>query len=117
MTATTQPAAVRVPSRAVLLGLADADGVLDARPLFDAANACGITDTAMRLTIRRLIDEGLVDVTGRGRSAAITLTEAGLRERAPDVGWMAFAARLDAGLVRWDGVWHLVSFEIAEKPT
>ncbi|MEM7093643.1 MAG: PaaX family transcriptional regulator C-terminal domain-containing protein [Actinomycetota bacterium] len=103
------------PSRAFVLGLADGDGYLDAAALFDLGAAVGLSDTSIRLTLRRLDEAGLLDVEGRGRKAVIMLTEAGLAARAPDLGWTALAYRLDRGLLPWDGRWHLVSFAIPES--
>ncbi|MGI9607049.1 MAG: PaaX family transcriptional regulator C-terminal domain-containing protein [Acidimicrobiales bacterium] len=102
------------PSRAFVLGLANEEGALDANVLYKLAAAVGLTDTTIRLTLRRLVQSELAESSGRGRSAQIQLTAAGLAERAPDVGWTVLAYRLDQGLYDWDQRWHLVSFEIPE---
>lgn len=102
------------PSRAFVLGLADRSGHLDGAALYDLGAAIGFTDTTIRLAVRRLVEAGLVTSEGRGRSSSIRLTQAGLDDRSPDLGWTALAYRLDAGRVVWDGRWHLVSFEIPE---
>ena len=102
------------PSRALILGLADAQGRLDAEPLYAVAEAAGFTTTTIRLALRRLVDAGLAESEGRGRKATLQLTPAGLAERLPDLLWVAAAHRADAGLDKWDGHWHLVSFEIPE---
>ena len=102
------------PSRAFVLGLADGNGLLDGGALYELGAAVGLTDTTIRLTVRRLVEAGLVESTGRGRASSISLTTEGLEARSQDLGWTAFAYRLDAGLVTWDGRWHLVSFEIPE---
>lgn len=102
------------PSRALILGLADAEGRLSAEPLYAVADAAGITSTTIRLALRRLVEAGLAETEGRGRRAVLQLTAAGLAERRTDLVWVAAAHRADAGLDRWDGCWHLVSFEIPE---
>ena len=102
------------PSRAFVLGLADRHGHLDASALYDLGVAVGLSETSIRLTTRRLRDAGLLDTAGRGRKATITLTDAGLADRSPDLGWVALAYRLDSGEAPWDGHWHLASFAIAE---
>ncbi len=103
------------PSRALVLGLADADGHLDAGALYAVAEAAGFTTTTIRLALRRLVEGGLAESEGRGRKATLQLTPAGLAERLPDLVWVAAAHRADAGLDPWDGCWHLVSFEVPES--
>lgn len=103
------------PSRALILGLADAEGRLDAGPLYAVAEAVGFTTTTIRLALRRLVESGLAESDGRGRKATVQLTAAGLSERLPDLTWVAAAHRVDAGLDSWDGYWHLASFEIPES--
>lgn len=104
-----------MPTRAFVLGLADHAGRIDAAALYDAAGAVGFTDTKLRLTLRRLAEAGLIGSEGRGRAAQWTLTEAGLAERSGDLSWVAMAHRLDHGLDRWDGTWHLTAFEVPER--
>ncbi|MEM7326565.1 MAG: PaaX family transcriptional regulator C-terminal domain-containing protein [Actinomycetota bacterium] len=103
------------PSRAFVLGLADADGHLDANALFELGAAVGLTQTTIRLAVRRLADSELVVTEGRGRQATISLTPAGLAQRAPDLGWTALAYRHDRHAVPWARQWHLVSFSIPES--
>lgn len=99
-----------------MLGLADADGHLDGAALYELADAVGLSDTSIRLTVRRLVEAGLATSTGRGRGSVLRLTPEGLAVRVPDLGWTAMAYRQDAtdGPGVWDGEWHLVSFEIPE---
>ena len=104
-----------IPSRAFVLGLADAEGFLDAGALYGAAGAVGLTSTTVRLTLRRLVDADLLTLEGRGRAAVAQLTPAGLAERDVDLSWVAARHRVDAGLEPWDGRWHLVGFEIPES--
>ncbi|MEM9042740.1 MAG: PaaX family transcriptional regulator C-terminal domain-containing protein [Actinomycetota bacterium] len=102
------------PSRAFVLGLADHEGHLDGAALYELGASIGFTDTTIRLTVRRLVEAGLVESSGRGRSSTLQLTPAGVQERAPDLGWTALAYRLDSAAQAWDGRWHLVAFEIPE---
>ncbi|MEM9465228.1 MAG: PaaX family transcriptional regulator C-terminal domain-containing protein [Actinomycetota bacterium] len=110
-----EPTELATPTRAFVLGIADDAGAIDAAALYEAADAVGFSSTRVRLTLRRLVESGSVTVDGRGRSAAIRLTPAGLDERRTDLTWVAAAHRLDAGLDIWDGVWHLAAFEIPER--
>ena len=114
MAAADQPLELSIPSRAFVLGLADADGLLDAGALYDAADAVGLTSTTVRLTLRRLVEAELLVVEGRGRGGVAQLTPAGLASRGVDLTWVAARHRVDAGLEPWDGRWHLVGFEIPE---
>ncbi len=105
-----------LPTRALVLSAIDADGRLDAGPLFAVAAAAGHSDKAMRDCLARVVRDGLLDRDGgRGRSAQYVATDAGRAELDADLGWTAFAHRLDAGLEPWDGYWHLTGFEIPER--
>ncbi|MEM9563301.1 MAG: PaaX family transcriptional regulator C-terminal domain-containing protein [Actinomycetota bacterium] len=103
------------PSRAFVLGLADADGHVEAGALFELGAAVGLSTTSVRLAVRRLVDSGLATSDGRGREAVISLTPAGLAQRAPDLGWTALSYRLDHNAVPWDRQWYLVSFSVPES--
>ena len=105
-----------LPTRALVLSAIGADGTLDAGPLFAVAAAAGHTDKAMRDCLARVAQDGLLArVGGRGRSAQYVVTGQGKAEFDADLGWTAFAHRVDAGLEPWDGCWHLVGFEIPER--
>lgn len=98
-----------------MLSAISADGRLSARPLFAMASLLGHSDKAMRDCLARVTREGLlVHVSGRGKSADYSVTEAGRASLDADLGWTAFAHRVDAGLEPWDGCWHLTGFEIPE---
>ena len=104
-----------LPTRALVLSAIRADGRLDAEPLFAVAAATGHSDKAMRDCLARVVRDGLmIRATGRGRSAQYLVTEAGQASLDADLGWTAFAHRVDAGLEPWDGCWHLIGFEIPE---
>ena len=103
------------PTRSFIYGMADAHGHLDTDFLYVAAEAVGFTTTKLRLGLKRMTEEGLLTSVGRGRKASISLTPVGLDDRSPDLAWTSVAYRADAGLDPWDGVWHLVSFEIPEQ--
>ena len=91
------------------------DGQLRAGPLFAMASLLGHSDKAMRDCLARVASEGLLThVSGRGKSADYSVTEAGQAALDSDLGWTAFAHRIDAGLEPWDGRWHLIGFEIPE---
>ena len=104
-----------VPTRALVLSAIGQDGYLRAEPLFAMASLLGHTDKAMRDCLTRITREGLlIHLGGRGRSADYRVTGAGRATFDADLGWTAFAHRVDAGLEPWDGCWHLLGFEIPE---
>ena len=104
-----------MPTRTLVLSAIGQDGRLRAGPLFAMASLLGHSDKAMRDCLARITREGLlVHVGGRGKSADFAATEAGHAALDADLGWTAFAHRVDAGLEPWDGYWHLTGFEIPE---
>ena len=105
-----------VPTRTLVLSAIDADGTLDAEPLFVMATASGHSDKAVRDCLTRVVrEELLTHVGGRGRSARYRVTGAGRAALDADLGWTAFAHRVDAGLEPWDRHWRIVGFEVPEK--
>ena len=107
---------VALPTRSLVLSAISADGRLDAGPLFAVAAAAGHSDKAMRDCLARVVRDGLLThVGGRGRSAQYLVTDTGRTALDADLGWTAFAHRVDAGLESWDGCWHLIGFEIPER--
>ena len=105
-----------IPTRMLALSCVQSDGQLVAEPLFDMARLVGHSDKAMRDCLSRLVNKGhLIQLEGRGRSARYQASDTGVSLLNADVGWTAFAHRIDAGLEPWDNEWRLVSFEIPEK--
>ena len=105
-----------LPTRTLVLSAIGADGTLDAGSLFAVAGVAGHSDKAMRDCLARVVRDGLLTrVAGRGRSAQYVATGLGRAELDTDIGWTAFAHRVDAGLEPWDGYWHLIGFEIPER--
>ena len=104
-----------LPTRSLVLSAIGQDGRLRAEPLFAMASLLGHSDKAMRDCLARITREGLLaHLGGRGRSADYRVTDAGRASLDADLGWTAFAHRIDAGLEPWDGYWHLTGFEIPE---
>ena len=105
-----------VPTRTLVLSAIGQDGRLRAGPLFAMASLLGHSDKAMRDCLTRVVRDGLLThAGGRGRSAIYLATDAGRASLDADLGWTAFAHRIDAGLEPWDGCWHLIGFEIPER--
>lgn len=109
-----QQPAEELSTRELVLGMADAEGAIDAGAVYELAEAIGLSHQQVRLCFRRLVGEGLFVQQGRGQRARFTATETGQAQLAPDHAWLQFAYRQDAGLERWDGRWHLVGFAVPE---
>jgi phenylacetic acid degradation operon negative regulatory protein len=103
-------------TRTLVLGMIDDAGRLDAGPLYDVAHGCGMSDQQVRLCLRRLVTEGVLGHDGgRGRKAVFTATESNVAAILPEMEYVRFAYRQDAGHAPWDGVWHLVAFSVPES--
>ncbi|WP_309115556.1 PaaX family transcriptional regulator C-terminal domain-containing protein [Saccharothrix sp.] len=106
---------VDVPTRTVVEALVGPDGTVDAGELYDVAGVLGMSDQQVRLCLKRLVAEGKFSQDGRGRRAVLRMTPDALRAAEPDVEFVRFMYRQDAGEVTWDGVWHLVAFGVPES--
>ncbi|RKT56014.1 PaaX family transcriptional regulator C-terminal domain-containing protein [Saccharothrix australiensis] len=106
---------VEVPTRTLVEALVSEDGVVEAGELYEVADALGMSDQQVRLCVKRLVDEGKFTVEGRGRRAVLRMTPQALRAAEPDVEFVRFMYRQDAGEARWDEVWHLVAFAVPES--
>lgn len=116
MTAPGAPPAVDVsPSpRAVVEHGFGPDGTAPLGDLYDAANTLGIADQPLRLAVRRLVDAGLVEQHGRGRSGVLRLTGRARLRQALDLAYWDLARAQDAGAAPWDGRWRLIGFSVPE---
>ncbi|MEJ2852014.1 MULTISPECIES: PaaX family transcriptional regulator C-terminal domain-containing protein [unclassified Saccharothrix] len=106
---------VEVPTRTVVEALVRADGTVDTGELYDVAGALGMSDQQVRLCVKRLVAEGKFSAEGRGRRGVLRMTPDALRAAEPDVEFVRFMYRQDAGEVTWDGNWHLVAFAVPES--
>jgi phenylacetic acid degradation operon negative regulatory protein len=103
-----------ISSRSLVLALVDTEGALRARDAFDVGEALGFTPNQIRLTLSRLVDDGLLTSTGRGRQAVLLTTDRHERLHGPEPEWLASAFRQDAGHAPWDGIWRTASFTLGE---
>ena len=101
-------------SRSLVLALVDTEGTLRASDAFDVGEALGFTTNQIRLVLARLVDEGLLTSSGRGRHAVLMTTDRHELLYGPEPEWLAFAFRQDAGLAEWDGTWRTASFTLGE---
>lgn len=107
---------ISLPTRALVLSTVGTDGALHAEPIFVMSALLGHSDKAVRDCLARLAGEGLlVHDAGRGRGASYRVTAAGRAAIESDIGWAAYAHRVDSGLEPWDGWWHLTAFEVPER--
>ncbi|MEV0668573.1 PaaX family transcriptional regulator C-terminal domain-containing protein [Spirillospora sp. NPDC050365] len=106
---------VSIPTRTLILGCVRRDGYLDAAELYGVAEACGMTEMQVRLCLRRLVSEGALEqVGGRGRRAEFVTRGDSASQILPELEYLHFAYRQDAGLEPWDGRWRLVGFSVSE---
>jgi phenylacetic acid degradation operon negative regulatory protein len=103
-----------VSTRTFVLGMVHADGRLIAAEVYDAGGAGGFTIHQLRLCLARLVTEGLLEQTGRGRNGVFTLSPTGRRQLEPQPEFVQLAFAQDNGRAPWDGHWHLVTFSIEE---
>lgn len=104
-----------IPTRTVVLGSVRKDGSLVAAEVYALANACGMTDLQVRLCLRRLVSEGALEhVGGRGKRAEYVARGESAARILPELEYVEFAYRQDAGQEPWDGRWRLVGFSIPE---
>ncbi|KXO90446.1 repressor [Tsukamurella pulmonis] len=91
------------------------DATIDGGELYAVAEALDMSDQQVRLAIKRLISEGRFTVTGRGRGAVLTATDATRAGIEPDRAHIRLAYAQDRGDAPWDGVWHLAGFAVPES--
>lgn len=106
---------VEVPTRLLVHALIREDGTVDAGELYTVAAALGMSDQQVRLCIKRLVAEERFTHEGRGRKALLRATEETIASLMPDIDFVQYAFRQDAGLAPWDGVWHLAAFAVPES--
>jgi phenylacetic acid degradation operon negative regulatory protein len=104
---TTVPPATGVPTRVLVLGMAHADGTVDAGEVFAVAEACGLSPDQVRSCLRRLV--------GEGRSARYHATPAGHRALTGFLQRTRLAYAQDHAGRGWDRRWHLVAFAVPES--
>jgi len=98
-----------------VLGMAHADGSLDAEEVFGTAQACGLSADQVRSCLRRLVAEGLFERDGSGRAATYLATDAGQRAIAGFLSRARLAYAQDQAGRGWDRRWRLVAFAIPES--
>jgi phenylacetic acid degradation operon negative regulatory protein len=98
----------------LVLGMAHADGTVDAAEVFPVAEACGLSSDQVRSCLRRLVAEGLFDREGSGRTARYRPTADGLRALGANLERTRLAYAQDHAGRGWDGHWHLVAFAVPE---
>jgi phenylacetic acid degradation operon negative regulatory protein len=104
-----------IPTRMMVLGVADETGVIHAGALARVAEACGISPEQVRSCLRRVVSEGLYHRIGAGRSARFEPTAKGLAVLTKWSSRTRWAWDLDSAASGWDGLWHLVGFGVPER--
>lgn len=104
-----------VPTRVLVLGMAHADGSLDAAEVHAVAEACGLSSDQVRSCLRRLVAEGLFERVGSGRPATFAATAEGHRALGGYLERTRLAYAQDHAGRGWDRHWHLAAFAIPES--
>ncbi|MFC8393033.1 MULTISPECIES: PaaX family transcriptional regulator C-terminal domain-containing protein [unclassified Streptomyces] len=106
---------VEIPTRMLVHALIREDGTVSADELYTVAATLGMSDQQVRLCVKRLVAESRFTHEGRGRKAVLHATEDTTQALTPNADFLRYAFRQDAGLVPWDGVWHLAAFAVPES--
>jgi phenylacetic acid degradation operon negative regulatory protein len=104
-----------ITPRLVVEGLVRRDGTVSLDEAYAVANAVGIADQRLRLTVSRLVAEGRFVKAGRGRGGTLSRTARADLEESHDLAFVAFAYAQDRGEVVWDGAWTLLSVSVPEQ--
>ncbi|AEV82549.1 PaaX family transcriptional regulator [Actinoplanes sp. SE50] len=100
--------------RTVVEAFLPADGAAALDQLYDTANAAGLDDQPVRLTIRRMVAAGEVTQSGRGRRGTLALTATGRERLRRDRLALHLALAQDRGQAPWDSRWRLLAVSVPE---
>jgi phenylacetic acid degradation operon negative regulatory protein len=100
--------------RTVIEAFLPAQGEAPLDLVYDTANAAGLDDQPVRLTIRRMHAAGEITQTGRGRRGTIGLTDTGRERLDRDRLGLRLAIAQDHGRAPWDGTWRLLAVSVPE---
>lgn len=107
-----------IPTRLLVLGMVDTEGVVRADRLFSIGRAAGQSAEQIRSCVRRMMVEGLFVREGRGQRASYLATDLGRKELEVNLERARRAFAQDAHArsgSTWDSQWRLVGFEIPER--
>jgi phenylacetic acid degradation operon negative regulatory protein len=108
--------ASQLPTRTLIFGMAHDDGQILAEELFPVAEACGQSASQVHSCIRRMVAEGLLELSaGQGRSASYVATASGQQVLRSLFAKTRLAYGQDAAGSGWDRCWRLVGFAVAES--
>lgn len=102
-------------TRTLVTSLIGDDGALDAAEAYGVAEAIGFSYHQVRLCLARLVREGVLEQSGRGRKAMFRATDEGWRTMAAEPGLLALAFDQDLGTHPWDRRWHIVTFDFDDE--
>jgi len=107
-------AALEIPTRVLVLGMAHQDGTILASELYPVAESCGQTADQVRSCLRRLVAENLFTRVGEGRDAVFQASAQGMRALGASLERTRLAYAQDAAGRGWDRKWRLIAFAIPE---
>lgn len=106
---------VAIPTRVLVLGMAQENGTILSEELLPVAEACNLTADQVRSCLRRLVAEGLFVRRGTGRSTTFAATTQGMAALGTTVERTRLAYVQDAAGRGWDRQWRIVAFAVPEK--
>src|SRR5438309_9048899 len=107
--------AADIPTRVLVFAMAHHDGTILGSELYPVAEACGQTPDQLRSCLRRIVSEGLFTREGKGLSAVLRATEAGMAALGATMERTRLAYGQDAAGRGWDRQWRLVAFAVPEQ--
>ena len=108
------PAAAISP-RTVIEACFSSDGRAELDTVYDLGLAVGLPEQTVRLALRRMQGEGILEQRGRGRAGHLLLTEQGGLRAERDIALVEFAFAQDRGEAPWDGRWRMYGFSVPER--
>ncbi len=108
-------AATQVSPRTLIEACIPAEGRAELDVVYDLGLAMGLSEQTVRLALRRMQGEGILEQRGRGRAGHLVLTAQGALRAERDRALIEFAFAQDRGEVPWDGRWRLYGFSVPER--
>ncbi len=106
--------ATRVSPRTLIEACISAEGRAELDVVYDLGLALGLPEQTVRLALRRMQAEGILEQRGRGRSGHLVLTAQGELRAERERALVEFAFAQDRSDIPWDGCWRLYGFSVPE---
>lgn len=106
---------VAISPRTVIEACFSSEGRAELDTVYDVGLAVGLPEQTVRLALRRMQGEGILEQHGRGRAGHLLLTEHGGQRADRELALVGFAFAQDRGEVPWDGRWRMYGFSVPER--